>query len=50
MEALLRRVLETARELTGARYALVCERVNEDPFAPELFPGLSIPLGELWSA
>lgn len=37
-----------AYALEGDRYRLAAERTGEDTFEPALFPGLSIPLADLW--
>lgn len=34
--------------LDGAEYVIVAELSGDDPFRPELFPRLAIPLGRLW--
>ena len=38
-----------AYELVGDQYKLVVKAQNAELFNPTLFPGLSIPLGDLWS-
>jgi len=38
-----------AYELAADQYRLILEAQNEEVFIPPLFPGLSIPLADLWS-
>ena len=38
-----------AYELVGDRYKLALKAENDEVFNPSLFPGLSIPLADLWS-
>jgi Uma2 family endonuclease len=37
-----------AYRLEGARYALAAEHTQQESFQPELFPGLTIQLQDLW--